>query len=147
METFRIKDADERNVKDIAFLEAENFSSPWSENAILTEIHNPLSTFLVCTDRDDVVGYISAQNIVGEMYIGNIAVNKEYRRQGIGSALLLALIRRASAQKCAFVTLEVRVSNREARKLYEKNGFQIVGERKNFYSDPAENAVIYTLYF
>lgn len=147
MDKFNVIDASENHVKKIALLEKENFSSPWSENIILTEINNPVSTFLVCEIKGETVGYISAQNIVGETYVGNIAVQKEYRGQGIASALLRTVVDRAKAEKCAFVTLEVRASNVIARKLYEKAGFMNVGERKNFYTNPTENAVIYTLEF
>lgn len=130
----------------IASLEKECFSSPWSEDGIAEELENPLSHFLVALSGG-VIGYIGVQEICGEAYITNIAVTESARRCGVGRALLQAACDGARARECEFITLEVRVGNVSARALYESEGFCKVGQRKNFYSDPAEDGIIYTKYF
>ncbi len=92
-------------------------------------------------------GYISGQLILDEFYINNVAVTEKYRNMGIASSLINELIIKLKNTVCALATLEVRESNLNARKLYEKFGFINLGIRKDFYSHPIENACIYTLYF
>ncbi len=130
----------------IASLEKECFSSPWSEDGIAEELKNPIAHFLVAVS-DGVVGYIGVQEICGEAYITNIAVTVSARRKGIGRALLRAAADGANSRKCEFITLEVRESNAGAISLYESEGFERVGLRKNFYSAPQEDGIIYTKYF
>ena len=71
----------------------------------------------------------------------------ECRGRGVGSALLQRLIDKARMSGCAFISLEVRVSNGPARSLYEAFGFHKLGERADYYANPRENALIYTLFF
>ena len=84
---------------------------------------------------------------MGEAYITNIAVFPEYRRQGVAQKLLQKAIDGAKSRDCVFITLEVRKSNSNAIALYEKLDFKNVGERKNFYTNPTENAIIMTKNF
>ncbi|MCH5197933.1 MAG: ribosomal protein S18-alanine N-acetyltransferase [Oscillospiraceae bacterium] len=132
---------------EIAKMEKEFFSSPWSENAILSEINAPDSVFLVSKKNNNITGYISGRDIAGEFYINNIAVKKEFRRQGTAFLLLSGIVNSAKERNCEFITLEVRASNYPAIALYKKTGFEFLGERKNFYSNPKENAAIYTFFF
>ena len=81
-----------------------------------------------------IVGYIGVQEICSEAYITNIAVPKEFRRLGIARALLKEACSGAEKRNCEFITLEVRKSNTAAIELYKKEGYNIAGERKNFYS-------------
>ncbi len=134
------------HISRIALLEKECFSSPWSENALSEELNNINSHFLVAVS-DEVLGYIGVQEICGEAYITNIAVFDKHRKKGIGRSLLLSAVDGAKSRSCEFVTLEVRESNKSAITLYESEGFEIAGIRKNFYTDPIENGVIYTKYF
>lgn len=134
------------HIARIAELERECFSTPWSENALAEELDNPDSHFLVA-ESDTVAGYIGVQEICGEAYITNIAVFKDYRKKGIGRMLLKAAADGASSRNCEFITLEVRVSNCAAITLYESEGFEKVGVRKNFYASPVEDGAIYTKYF
>lgn len=134
------------HISRIALLEKECFSSPWSENALSEELNNINSHFLVAVS-DEVLGYIGVQEICGEAYITNIAVFDKHRKKGIGRSLLRSAVDGAKSRNCEFVTLEVRESNKSAILLYESEGFEIAGIRKNFYTDPIENGVIYTKYF
>ena len=81
----------------------------------------------------------------GEAHISTIAVHPDHRRRGLGELLLLHILDQAGEGSSEFVTLEVRVSNRAARELYEKYGFQGVARRKRYYTDNAEDALLMTL--
>lgn len=138
-----IKEATHAHISNICEIEKEAFSDPWSQASILNEIANEQSIFLVATKEDNtVVGYVSMRNVVNEGYINNIAVSKQYRGLSIGTMLILALLNESDKIGIAALTLEVRVSNAVAIKLYEKFGFETKGYRKNFYSNPSEDAAI-----
>lgn len=141
-----ITTAKTENAVEIAQIEAECFSQPWSQKQIENEISNEKALFLTAVSDDRVFGYVSGQLILDEFYISNIAVASAYRTLGIGSALIKSLIKRLINTDCSLLTLEVRESNSSARHLYENFGFQNLGNRKDFYSFPREDACIYTLY-
>ena len=128
---------------DIRNIEVESFSAPWSLDDIKFEINNKHSIcFTAIKDSNTVVGHVTMRHIVNEGYVSNIAVLQSYRRLGVGSMLLDALINEGIKREMIGITLEVRVSNLPAISLYEKYGFVIEGYRKNFYSSPSENAAI-----
>ncbi len=136
----------DEHIPRIALLESECFSSPWSEDSLREELDNNNSFFLVAFS-DKVLGYIGVQEICGEAYITNVAVFAEFRNFGIGRNLLRSAVNGAESRNCEFISLEVRESNISAISLYESEGFQIAGIRKNFYSAPIENGIIYTKFF
>ena len=130
----------------VAEIERKSFSLPWSEDAFMGELDNPLATYVVAVEDETVLGFAGVHIIAGEGYITNIAVRESARRRGIGKMLLERIID-ICRDKCTFVTLEVRKSNAPAILLYEKLGFETLGIRKNFYEKPTEDAVIMTLTF
>ena len=131
----------------VAEIEKECFAEPWSENALRDGVARADARYLVAVaDSGEVIGYIGSHTVIGEVSITNIAVKKEMRRRGAANALLNALLRDCIKANDEFVTLEVRVSNAVATALYEKNGFKKVGTRKNFYSSPREDALLYTYF-
>lgn len=144
MISFKIEKMAVTHIEEIARLEKECFSSPWSEDGIKSELHNNFARFFVVASEDKIAGYIGAHNVLGEVYITNVAVFSEYRRNGVGRALVEFLVDEMKAENAGFVTLEVRKSNFNAISLYEKCGFQRVGERKDFYEKPREDAVLMT---
>ena len=144
--TITVREMTESDIKDIAELEKECFSEPWSENSLRDELTNETARFYVLRDGEDLLGYIGANNICNEVYITNVAVNSKYRGKGYGKILVNHLIKQSEAERAFFITLEVRKSNENAIALYEKCGFKLIGERKNFYSKPTEDALIYTYY-
>jgi ribosomal-protein-alanine N-acetyltransferase len=83
---------DESHVKQIAELEKLCFNDPWSENSIASELNNRLSLWLVAVEDDLVVGYVGSQTVLGETDMMNIATHPDYRKQGIGTALINELI-------------------------------------------------------
>lgn len=130
------------HVPQIARLEEICFSEPWSEKSIASELDNPLSLWLVALDGETVAGYIGSQTVMDETDMMNVAVHPEYRRQGIGEALVMALIRQLQQTGSRNLSLEVRTSNVSARNLYEKLGFIQVGKRPRYYRNPREDAYI-----
>ena len=147
MNDYTICPAQLSDVDEISLIEEESFSHPWSKNAVVGSILDESTVFLVCKTAGNVVGYVSAQVLCPECYIGNLAVRKEYRKIGVGASLLRTVIQHAKNNQCDFVSLEVRVSNADAIRLYERHGFLKQGERKDYYTSPSENAGIYTLFF
>ena len=145
-DTVVIREMTENDIKEIADLEKECFSEPWSENSLRDELTNNTARFYVLRDSEKLLGYIGANNICNEVYITNVAVNGTCRGKGYGKILVNYLIKQSEAERAFFITLEVRKSNENAIKLYEKCGFKLIGERKNFYSKPIEDALIYTYY-
>lgn len=135
------------HIKDIAQLEKECFSEPWSENALSEELYNNCAVFFAAIIDNKLAGYIGMHNICLQGYITNIAVFKQYRGKGIASALMEKIIGYAVKNNMEFISLEVRQSNHPAISLYVKYGFKEIGIRKNFYSKPCEDAVIMTRYF
>lgn len=146
---FTVADMSREHIAAVAELEKECFSSPWSYEGLAEELSNPLSHFLVAVSEEhgELLGYIGVREICGEAYITNVAVTSAARRCGVGRALLRAACGGAELRNCEFITLEVRASNSPARALYESEGFKPVGVRKNFYTRPQEDGVIYTKYF
>ena len=135
------------DINSVCLIEKECFSAPWTEENLLSELDNPTALFYVAKNDGRVIGYVGANNILGEVFMTNIAVTKISRGKGVASALLDELISSCKKLDCVYLTLEVRESNISAIKLYEKFGFRCVGTRKNFYSSPTENALLYTLDF
>ena len=134
----------ECHIKEIAEIEKLCFSTPWTESGLREELSNSYARFFVALLDGAVAGYIGAHNIVGEVYITNVAVSPDFRRKGVAQGLVSFLLNFSEAENADFVTLEVRESNEAAQTLYEKAGFKVVGKRKDFYELPKENAVLMT---
>lgn len=132
----------ERHVPQIALLEQECFADPWSQQSIASELHNPLSLWLVAQEGQTLLGYVGSQTCLDETDMMNIAVSPTSRRQGVARALIEALVSALRQRGSKQLTLEVRTSNGPARQLYESLGFLQVGLRKNYYRNPKEDALI-----
>jgi ribosomal-protein-alanine N-acetyltransferase len=126
-------------------IEQASFTTPWPPQAYRNEIEsNRLATYLTVHADDTVVGYAGMWMMVDEAHITTFAVHPAWRRRRIGERLLLALLDLAVARRAREATLEVRLSNLPARRLYEKYGFRPAGIRPNYYSDDREDALIMT---
>ena len=130
------------HVDQIAQLEKECFSDPWSPKSIASELENSLSCWLVALEGATVAGYVGSQTVLGETDMMNMAVHPSFRRRGIASALVKALVEALKERGSHSLTLEVRVSNEPARELYERLGFVQVGRRPNYYQHPREDGLI-----
>ena len=133
---------DASHVAQVAALEKLCFSDPWSENSVASELNNPLSLWLVAVDGDRVAGYVGSQTVMDESDMMNLAVHPDYRCQGIGSRLVDELIKELKKKGSQRLTLEVRVSNEPAKRLYDELGFSEIAVRKRYYSHPKEDALI-----
>ena len=136
------------HLDEVAELERICFTTPWSRNMLVEELQNDCAAFLVALDDEGhVAGYAGLQVILDEGYITNVAVQPEYRRQGVAGQLLAVFLNFAKGNHLAFLTLEVRASNYGAIALYGGLGFRSVGRRKNYYEHPKEDAIIMTKEF
>ena len=129
----------ESHVAAVAELEKQNFSEPWPEIAVRSELTNKLALWLVAVEEGEVLGYVGSQTVLQEADMMNIAVADTHRRRGIARLLVEELICQLDAYQ---LTLEVRASNAPAIALYENLGFRQVGLRKNYYHKPKEDALI-----
>lgn len=144
---FRLLPMDRSTVPDVAAIERECFSQPWSEDMLAEELYNDNASFIVAVaDDGTVLGYAGLTVVLDEGYINNVAVRSQYRRMGVADALLGTFIHFAE-DHLAFLTLEVRASNDKAISLYTKNGFVQEGRRKDYYKAPKEDAIIMTRRF
>ncbi len=144
---YRLVPMDRSHLDEVARLERACFSTPWTVPMLEEELYNDCASFIVAEAEDGAfLGYAGLHVAADEGYIDNIAVREEYRRQGVGEALLGAFLR-FGREHLAFLTLEVRPSNTPAVRFYRKHGFAQVGRRKNYYSAPREDALLMTLEF
>ena len=138
-----ITEMQEKHLPALAELEKQCFHAPWSEKMLREELGGGI--FLVAEQDGEVQGYVGCQTVLDEGYITNVAVSPDFRRRGAARRLIAELIARAKEKGLAFVTLEVRESNAPAISMYAWAGFAPFGKRKNFYSNPTENAVLMTI--
>ena len=132
-------------IEDIAEAEAECFSEPWSKDAVSDFLSYAYNGALICLADGCFSGYVTYTNICGEVQIANVATKVQFRRCGVGSALMEALVALSKKADADVITLEVRSKNVPAISLYEKYGFVTVGVRKNFYKKPDDDAVLMNL--
>jgi ribosomal-protein-alanine N-acetyltransferase len=129
-----------------------SFPIPWSERTYQFEItENPSSHLLVTTTDPEsaapaIIGFSGYWLVVDEAHISTFAVHPQWRRQGIGGALMREVLRQAAFQGATIATLEVRVSNLVAQHLYANYGFVPVGNRRGYYRDNNEDALLMTTY-
>ena len=135
------------HLDDVYIIETECFSHPWSRQSLEEELNNETSLFLVAKEGNEVIGYIGMSIVIDEGYIFNVAVREMYRKKGVATALINELVTYGKKNNFSFITLEVRESNLPAISLYSKFGFIKAGERKDYYSNPKENAILMTKYF
>ena len=139
---YTIRPARPGDEERIAALEAATFPLPRARDII----GRALGDFLTVWDGETLCGYADHTAVLDEGYIGNIAVAPEHRRRGLGRALLRAQKARAAEQGLRFLTLEVRAGNTAARRLYESEGFETAGLRRDYYERPREDALLMTYY-
>ena len=141
-ELFVIEKASVSDVKDISVIENVCFSVPWSENAISDFIQNPLCIMFCAKQDSKTAGYIGLYIIAEDCDIANVAVLPQFRGRGIAKKLIEHAESHAKEKGVKKLMLEVRASNIPAISLYEKLGFSVVGIRKNYYTQPKEDALL-----
>ena len=144
---YQLVPMDRSHLPQVAAIERESFSQPWSEQLFADELFNDTVPLIAAQGEDGtVLGYAVLHVILDEGCLEKIAVDKRFRRQHVAEELLGAFLRFGAAN-LAFITLEVRESNEAAVGLYRKLGFREVGRRKKYYQDPPEDAVLMTVEF
>ena len=125
-------------------VEAESFTSPWTRDMYTWELQDPARChiYVVRTPEHAVAGFCAFWLVLDEIHINNVALRPGLRGRGLGTALMRHVFGEARRLGARRATLEVRVSNSGARRLYERLGFSVAGTRRNYYSNPVEDALI-----
>jgi [ribosomal protein S18]-alanine N-acetyltransferase len=126
----------------VEVIERESYPTPWSRSMFDAELRKPSSLALGAFTGDDLVGYAFVSRYVDAWHVMNVAVAHAYRRRGIASALLERMFEVTGTDPRRGYTLEVRVSNAGAIRLYEQLGFEPRGIRRGYYTDNREDALI-----
>ena len=127
----------------VTAIEQATFAIPWSRESFRQELErNVAARYLVAETEGQIAGYAGAWVILDESHITNIAVAEPFRGRGIGKQLTTALLQYLSNLGACYATLEVRVSNERAQKMYRALGFVSVGKRKRYYEDNGEDAYL-----
>lgn len=140
-----IRKINKQDATAVSLIEKECFSVPWNEKNILSEIELPETYFIIAECGETIVGYGSMRCTKETSDINNIAVKSEFRKKGIGKSLLEGLIDESKSRGIDEMFLEVRSSNIPAISLYKSMGFKEIHIRKNYYSKPTENAIVFQL--
>ena len=132
-------------VNEIINMQLDNNRNILSKTSILNDLENSNAIYFVAKIDNDIVGYIAATLLYDHIDILSVLVSTKYVRQGIASTLLSTVLNYAISINISDILLEVRITNIEAQKLYEKFGFSIINVRKDYYQDNLEDAIIYKL--
>jgi ribosomal-protein-alanine N-acetyltransferase len=131
------------DISTVQQIEREIFLSPWPRNAYASELaQNRQAQYLVLRQGGEVIGYAGIWRVAHEAHVTTIGVRTADQRRGYGTTLFAALVQRAYEMGARWVTLEVRATNLHAMRLYERFGFKVIGRRRGYYTDNAEDAVI-----
>ncbi|HEX9235815.1 MAG TPA: ribosomal protein S18-alanine N-acetyltransferase [Actinomycetota bacterium] len=132
-----------RHLKGIMAIERQVYPRPWSPNLFLSEMSDLRSrTYLVARLGREVVGYGGIMSYGEEAHVTTIAVDPQFHRQKIGTRLLFELVQEGLRLGAHAISLEVRVSNWGAQRLYARFGFRPVGVRKGYYQETGEDALV-----
>ena len=130
------------DLNTIEQIERRSYPTPWSRSMFAGELAKPTSLCLGAFEDDQLAGYLIISRYVDAWHVMNIAVAPQFRRRGIATALLQKLFEQTEDGRRRGYTLEVRVSNDGAIKLYERLGFTARGTRRGYYTDNREDALI-----
>ena len=125
-------------------IEEDLFAVPWTREGFFTFLTRKDTMFLVVEEKGRILAYCGLLMVLDEGDVLNVAVRRDRQREGIGNFLMESLIRLAGQQGVDVIHLEVRSGNETAIRLYERSGFVRDGVRRNYYTDPTEDAVLMT---
>ena len=141
----QLRDMAAADLFKVADLERRLFSDPWSIDSFRGALRSQNQVFLVCDDDGTIAGYCGMLMVPGEGQILNVAVNENYRRRGLATEMLNAMIDIGTTNEIFLYTLEVRENNEPALALYKSVGFVPTGRRKGYYKNPEEDAILMDL--
>lgn len=137
-----VKEMDASHIDEVLHISQHSFPVSWSIESFKKELKNPLAKYMVAILNDKVIGFAGLWTILDEGHITNIAIDSAYRGNGYSKILLSTLLKNTESLCSEGVTLEVRISNVVAQKLYTSLGFSSEGVRKGYYEDNKEDAII-----
>ena len=148
MQQLIVREMREEDLPQVAAIEQQVFSRPWTRQDFCDSLRMKDTKYLTArlADTLEIIGYCGYYQSFEEAEIVNVAVKPTHRRQGTANYMLKCLIEAGKGQGVRTFVLEVRVSNEAAIRLYQQNGFVLAGRRKEFYTDPKEDAYIMVLY-
>ena len=151
---YRITPMTEHDLLEVVEIEESCRLSLWGWDAYMAELYRPEAVMLVARrTRPEALtwgslsGFIAARVVSEELHVNNVGVREGARRCGIGSALLGAALARGANRGARGAVLEVRASNSAAQALYRRHGFRMTGQRRNYYREPTEDALVMCLTF
>lgn len=152
-EEIKISRMSEHDLLEVVNIEEQSGLSRWGWAAYYAELQGANRDLMLIArplrlsaiESSVVAGYIVARETAGELHINNVAVRAEFRRRGIGAALLNRVLDEARRRAARAAFLEVRSANHAAQALYEKSGFKAIARRSYYYSEPLEDAVVMSL--
>lgn len=131
------------DLSDVIHIEKSSFSAPWTKEILHQELHhNDYAHYFVLLYEEKIVGYAGLWIVIDDAQVTTIAIHPKYRRKGLGEMLFRYLLNYAISQRVKRFSLEVRISNIAAQKLYRKHGLVPGGVRKNYYENNQEDALI-----
>lgn len=142
MDNIFVRTMTKEDIDQVVKIEEESFALPWSVKSFEESLELKYAKFFVAFMDDVVAGYVGTYHIGDEIDITNIAVASAFRRKGVASELMKAVVAYGQNLMVECINLEVRISNVSARGLYAKYDFEELGVRKNFYSKPTEDGLI-----
>jgi ribosomal-protein-alanine N-acetyltransferase len=144
-----IRKARAADLPAVLAIEREQFTNPWAGEHFQAELDNSFSHFYVAgyAENSAPAGFMIFWRLGDELELHKIAVARAWQRRGCGAALLDFFIRRARSWHCRHALLEVRAGNEAAVRLYEKASFQCIGRRRDYYSRPTEDALVFERLF
>ncbi|MDA8261736.1 MAG: ribosomal protein S18-alanine N-acetyltransferase [Actinomycetota bacterium] len=143
----RVDPMRKRDLKRVLEIERKVYPTPWTMNVFLSELsYKKERSYSVARIGTEVVGYSGVMYVLEDAHITNIAVDPAYHRHHVGSALMYSLVMEAIDAGSKNLTLEVRVSNQPAQRMYHSFGFMPVGVRKGYYQESNEDAIIMWAY-
>lgn len=146
LKTLRFEALRTEHITQILPIESESHGAPWTHKSFTNELINPHSIFLVALVEGSVAGYGGIWMVIDEAHVTTLTVSSTQRRQGIGKALMIELLKQAKAAGMVCSTLEVRAGNDAAIRLYEELGYAVTARRKSYYPDNNEDALVMWLY-
>jgi len=130
------------DVPEVCRIERQSYGVPWSELTFRGLLQRRDAELLVAEQAGVLAGYAVFWQVLDQGELGNVAVDPAWRRRGLARRLVAAVMERAAARGVRELFLEVRPSNTGARQLYESLGFSRVGQRRNYYQEPVEDALV-----
>ena len=151
--TVLIEPMTEHDLLEVVEIERDCALSHWGWDAYHAELMAPMDSILLVAKEKGIkrsgdfpiIGFITGRCFADEVHVNNMAVRRDFRRQGIGQSLLRALLSWGEGKKASQAVLEVRAGNTAAQQLYRASGFEVVGRRRGYYMDPLEDALVMTV--